>query len=87
MGGGGTKCLGGISPLYETLKMYTVSKQTLQLPINKHSVPNHENYGAQYIGYTMRKLRERLIEYKTYFDGPIHRHMMGKHHFKLHVKF
>ena len=43
----------------------------------------YKHCGAQYVGYTMRQLRERRIEHKTNYDSQIHRHMVGKHHFKL----
>ena len=42
---------------------------------------NHKKCGAQYVGYTMRKLRERLIEHRTTNESPVGRHCLAQNHF------
>ena len=61
-------------------------------PINKHYNCKSRNVvylitckeqtcGAQYVGYTMRQLKERLTEHKTNTNSPVHRHCLASNHF------
>ena len=44
------------------------------------------NTGAQYVARLHNETTQRLIEHKTSYDRRIHRHMMGKHYFKLVIQ-
>ena len=49
---------------------------------------NYENCGAQYVGYTMRKLHERLFEHKTAHESQLQSHCCIYNHlpFKLDIQ-
>ena len=43
--------------------------------------------GAQYVGYSMRQLRERFIEHRTTYESPVGRHCLARDHFnKLKIQ-
>ena len=41
----------------------------------------YKNCGAQYVGYSMRQLRERFIEHETTYESPVGRHCLAYDHF------
>ena len=68
------------------------STPILQLPFKKHSVLNHmpcqyTNCGAQYVGYTMRELNERLFKHKTTHESPLQRRIKITYHSNLMYKY
>ena len=36
----------------------------------------YKNCGAQYVGYSMRQLRERFIEHEMTYESPVGRHVL-----------
>ena len=55
----------------------TPTKPKLQLYVKKYSISKYTYCGAQYVGYSMRQLRERFTEHETTYKSPVGRHCLA----------
>ena len=49
-----------------------ITLQTNTTIVNQETcISKYQNCGAQYVGYSMRQLRERFIEHRTTYESPV----------------
>ena len=59
-----------------------ITPQTNTTIVNQETcVSKYQNCGAQYVGYSMRQLREKFIEHRTTYESPVGRHYLARDHF------